>query len=86
MDEWVHVCLQDAARAAGGDPEQLDPRTDLKLASLDLAMMANERAALLTARAALLPHGCPGVAILPACLSVCLTGSFLPVVGRCTNL
>jgi hypothetical protein len=55
------TCLQVEAAAVGlGDPEQLDLRQEAKINSLELAVKFNERAALLSARAAMPAHTCPG--------------------------
>jgi hypothetical protein len=52
---------EEAAAAAGlGDPEQLDLRQEAKINSLELAVLFSERTSLLSARAAMPAHTCPG--------------------------
>lgn len=53
---------KDAAAASGGDPDCLDPRSDLKLTDLALTQRLSDWTAALSARAALRCHGCPGTA------------------------
>lgn len=55
------AALQEEAAATGlGDPEQLDLRQEAKINSLELAVLFSERTALLSARAAMPVHTCPG--------------------------
>lgn len=49
-------------QAAGGDPDTLDPRGDLKISDLSLTQQLGELAAARAARAALRCHACPGTA------------------------
>ncbi|WIA30222.1 hypothetical protein OEZ86_000313 [Tetradesmus obliquus] len=51
---------EEAAATGLGDPEQLDLRQEAKINSLELAVLFSERTALLSARAAMPVHTCPG--------------------------
>lgn len=54
--------LQEDAAAEGGEPVQLDPRFDFKIADIGVVQAMMERSRLMTRRAELLPHRCPQLA------------------------